>query len=75
MKGNVTGRPWRPWAVHVNCLFGMVVLNNHLYAVGGQGDRATILSSVERYDAEKDQWEAVASMSIERCGVGAYKRS
>ena len=42
----------------------------HVYAVGGWfGGR--YLSSVERYDEEKNEWEAVASMGTERSGLGA----
>ena len=42
----------------------------HVYAVGGlNGNRD--LSSVERYDEEKNEWEAVASMGTRRQGLGA----
>ena len=42
----------------------------HVYAVGGwDGDRH--IPSVERYDEEKNEWEAVASMGTRRSGLGA----
>ena len=42
----------------------------HVYAVGGwDGDRH--VPSVERYDEEKNEWEAVASMGTGRSGLGA----
>ena len=47
----------------------MCVLNGRLYAVGGIVGSA-YLSSVERYDEGKDQWEMVASMNSERFVVG-----
>ena len=40
------------------------------YAVGGYADGDNLLSSVERYDEEKDEWEVVADMGIERFCVG-----
>jgi len=40
-----------------------------LYAVGGW-DNGVQLSSVERYDEDKDQWEMVESMNSKRKGVG-----
>jgi len=42
-----------------------------LYAVGGYDDGENVLSSVERYDEEKDEWEAVADMSTARYDAGA----
>jgi hypothetical protein len=48
------------------------VSNGKMFAIGGGGGAEdNRLSSVERYDEEKDQWEAVASMGIERFGVDA----
>ena len=50
---------------------GVCVLNEHMYAVGGN-DGSGALSSVERYDEERDIWEAVAPMNSECGGVGVY---
>ena len=47
------------------------LLRPYLYAVGGVDDGDNELSSVERYDEEKEEWEAVADMSTARCGAGA----
>ena len=47
------------------------LLRPYLYAVGGWNDDDDRLSSVERYDEEKDEWEAVADMSTARFGAGA----
>ena len=41
------------------------MLNGRMYAVGGWD-----FSSVERYDEDKNQWEAVASMNSARKGLG-----
>ena len=46
------------------------LLRPYLYAVGGSYG-GNFLSSVERYDEEKDEWEAVADMSTARYGAGA----
>ena len=50
------------------------VLGGRLYAVGGY-DCPNRLSSVERYDEEKDEWEAVADMGTARCAVGVVASS
>ena len=49
------------------------LLRPYLYAVGGLDDGDNRLSSVERYDEEKDEWEAVADMSTARFGAGAWR--
>ena len=41
----------------------MCVSSGRLYAVGGQDRYDNTLSSVERCDEEKDQWEATATMN------------
>ena len=46
------------------------LLRPYLYAVGGRGGGSRSLSSVERYDEEKDEWEAVADMGTARFCVG-----
>jgi hypothetical protein len=47
------------------------VLTGRLFAVGGNDANFNALSSVERYDEEKDQWEIAAStMNIARYGLG-----
>lgn len=46
------------------------MVKGHVYAVGGWDDHRHV-SSVERYDEEKNEWEAVASMGTERYGLGA----
>ena len=50
------------------------LLRPYLYAVGGH-DGGRSLSSVERYDEEKDEWEAVADMGSARNYVGAAASS
>ncbi|KAF0759416.1 Uncharacterized protein FWK35_00018029 [Aphis craccivora] len=53
--------------------FGVGVLNNLIYTVGGLSGRSndlTYLKSVECYDPSLDKWYPVAEMSIERCNVG-----
>ena len=42
----------------------------YMYAVGGVDGEGNELSSVERYDEGKDEWEAVASMGRRRAFVG-----
>ena len=54
---------------------GACVLGGRLYAVGGRDDGYKLLSSVERYDEEKDEWEAVADMSTARFRVGVAASS
>ncbi|CAH1736901.1 unnamed protein product [Aphis gossypii] len=49
--------------------FGVGVLNNLIYTVGGFNG-STYLKSVECYDPSLDKWYPVAEMSIERCNVG-----
>ena len=49
---------------------GACVLGGRLYAVGGVGADDINLSCVERYDEEKNEWEAVADMGTARWGVG-----
>ena len=51
-------------------VLGACVLGGRLYAVGGSGAGNRMLSCVERYDEEKNEWEAVADMGSVRCGVG-----
>jgi len=53
---------------------------NYIYAVGGMRNNDSmrgrlspnfnILSDVERYDEDKNQWEKVASMNSKRKGAG-----
>ncbi|CAF5004889.1 unnamed protein product, partial [Rotaria magnacalcarata] len=40
-----------------------------IYSVGGH-DGSTYLKTVEAYDAENQQWTAVASINICRAGAG-----
>lgn len=47
------------------CRLGLSGLNGKLYAAGGY-DSAQFLSSVERYDPIKNEWEYVASMNVKR---------
>ena len=53
---------------------GACVLGGRLYAVGGFAG-GNVLSSVERYDEEKDEWEAVADMSTGRSAVSVAASS
>ena len=49
-----------------------VALNGHVYAIGGHERLKPLgLNSVEKYDPERDQWEAVASMDEQRCFASA----
>ena len=48
---------------------GVAVVNNVLYAFGGF-DGSSPLKSAERYNAETDAWELIASMDEQRYGVG-----
>ncbi|PIO62712.1 kelch repeat protein, partial [Teladorsagia circumcincta] len=47
---------------------GAAVINNLLYAVGGN-DGSTKLKSVERYDPHRNYWAIVDSMGTKREGV------
>jgi len=47
------------------------VLGRSLYTVGDMHATYNTLSSVKRYDEEKDGWEAVVDMSTARFGTGA----
>ena len=49
---------------------GLAVLDGYLYAVGGACGKGH-LESVERYNAEQNQWEWVAPMKMSRVGVSA----
>ena len=51
------------------------LLRPYLYAVGGCAGVGIDLSSVERYNEEKDEWEAVADMSTARFRVGVAASS
>lgn len=44
------------------------MLNQYIYVVGGY-DGTKQLSTVERYDTERDVWEFVASMKIARSAL------
>jgi N-acetylneuraminic acid mutarotase len=46
------------------------LIRPYMYAVGGEDTEGCSLPSVECYDEEKDQWKAVANMSIARYSVG-----
>lgn len=50
---------------------GVGVLKGHLYAVGGyDGASRQCLSSVERYDPVKNEWQIVTDMTVKRSGAG-----
>lgn len=50
---------------------GVGVLKGFLYAVGGyDGASRQCLSSVERYDPTRNEWELVADMTVKRSGAG-----
>ncbi|GBP23385.1 Influenza virus NS1A-binding protein homolog [Eumeta japonica] len=53
--------------------FGLAALEGCLYAFGGEG-AAGVLSSVEVYDPEADEWAPAGNMPHARCemGVVAY---
>ena len=49
----------------------MGVLKGYLYAVGGyDGASRQCLSSVERYDPVKNEWQLVCDMTVKRSGAG-----
>ena len=54
-----------PMAVERRAL-AVAVLDGKLYAMGGQDDGYNALSSVERYEAATNAWEAVAPMAEAR---------
>lgn len=41
---------------------GCVVLDDHLYVIGGTNRHNEVLQSVERYSFQNDSWERVPSM-------------
>lgn len=47
-----------------------VSLPNGVYAIGGY-DGEKYLSSVERYDQEKDEWIPIKSMNQKRCTLSS----
>ncbi len=49
---------------------GVVAIRQHIYAVGGYDSRSQ-LRSVERYDAEQNIWEYMASMVHPRSALSA----
>ena len=50
---------------------GVGVLKGYLYAVGGyDGASRQCLSSVERYDPVKNEWQLVCDMTVKRSGAG-----
>ncbi len=49
-----------------------VTLGEHIYVIGGRGDRGQIFSKVERYDPVADHWDTlVAPMKDERFSAAA----
>ncbi|XP_060874127.1 kelch-like protein 2 isoform X2 [Metopolophium dirhodum] len=50
--------------------FGVGVINNKLYAVGGHNDRDGSLDSAEVFDYNSQEWRMISSMSTRRCGLG-----
>uniref|UniRef100_A0A1I7TK04 Kelch-like protein 3 n=1 Tax=Caenorhabditis tropicalis TaxID=1561998 RepID=A0A1I7TK04_9PELO len=48
---------------------GTAVYDGFIYAVGGR-DTTTELNTVERYNADRDEWQPVVAMSNRRSGVG-----
>lgn len=49
--------------------FGVGVLDHCLYAVGGVGNDATLLCSVERYSFETRKWSFVSSLPVPRASM------
>ena len=45
--------------------FGVAVLNNEIYVVGGADDN-TELKKAEKYNPVKNSWEEIAPMTMER---------
>ena len=48
---------------------GVVVLNDELYAIGGE-DKGSKLNSVEKYNVKQNAWKEVASMEVARSNFG-----
>jgi N-acetylneuraminic acid mutarotase len=49
--------------------FGSAVVDNTLYLAGGCNNLSKV-STVDKYDPEKDEWTSVARMSVRRSGLG-----
>lgn len=66
-------RKWRALAPmrHARSQAAAVVLGAHLYVIGGNAPRRTVLASVERYSFDDDSWEEVASLAEARAGCAA----
>ena len=45
--------------------FGVSVLNNEIYVVGGYDDK-TEMKKAEKYNPVKNSWEEIAPMTMER---------
>uniref|UniRef100_A0A3B5BAH4 Kelch-like protein 10 n=1 Tax=Stegastes partitus TaxID=144197 RepID=A0A3B5BAH4_9TELE len=56
---------WRSSAPMLRCrqYFGIAVLEDHLYVVGGCDD-SEICGSVERYDSKTNKWEVIRNMEM-----------
>jgi kelch-like protein 10 len=49
----------------------VAVLDNQLYAIGGEREALRDLETVERYDCNKKQWSLIASMNMNRSNASA----
>lgn len=52
------------------CYVSVVALDGKIYAMGGYNGRMR-MSSVERYDPDRNQWELIASMQQQRSDASA----
>jgi len=63
-----------PQLIHARRLFALVNLNGTLLAIGGAGGSegdSEILSSVELFDEDKQQWKLTTPLTIARYGFAA----
>ncbi|XP_029344894.1 kelch-like protein 2 isoform X2 [Acyrthosiphon pisum] len=50
--------------------FGVGVIDNHIYAIGGADHDRNYLNSAEAFDCRTQKWQMLASMSTRRFAVG-----
>ena len=53
--------------------FGLVVIHQNMYVIGGCNDQLLSLATVERFDAKHGVWRFVAPMNFARAGVACAK--
>lgn len=53
--------------------FGLVVMQQNMYVIGGCNDKFISLASVEKFDAKLGVWTFVAPMNYARAGIACAK--